>query len=87
MPSLGFCFSSRYPPSTWSNPKVAPAAALAVVLILYMLDSALNAMVCPVFLVAAGGIAGLVQKAPEANKTTSLRPSANKRSLAQQRPG
>jgi hypothetical protein len=87
VPSLGFCFSSRYPPSTWSNPKVAPAAALAVVLILYMLDSALNAMVCPVFLVAAGGIAGLVQKAPEANKTTSIRPLVNKRPLAQQRSG
>lgn len=87
VPSLGFCFSSRYPPSTWSNPKVAPAAALAVVLILYMLDSALNAMICPVFLVAAGGIAGLVQKAPEANRTTSLRPVANRRPLVQQRPG
>lgn len=87
VPSLGFCFSSRYPPSTWSNPKVAPAAALAVVLILYMLDSALNAMVCPVFLVAAGGIAGLVQKAPEANRTTSIRPLVNKRPLAQQRSG
>lgn len=87
VPSLGFCFSSRYPPSTWANPKVAPAAALAVILILYMLDSALNAMVCPVFLVAAGGIAGLAQKAPEANKTTSLRPLPNKRPLAQQRSG
>lgn len=87
VPSLGFCFSSRYPPSTWSNPKVAPAAALAMLLILYMLDSALNAMTCPVFMVAAGGIAGLVEKAPEANKRTSIRPTTNKRPLAQQRQG
>ena len=86
VPSLGFCFS-RYPPNTWSHPKVAPAAALAMVLILYMLDSALNAMVCPVFLVAAGGIAGLVQQEPEVKKTASIRPSANKRPLVQQRPG
>lgn len=58
-----------------------------MLLILYMLDSALNAMVCPVFMVAAGGIAGLVEKAPEANRTTSIRPTTNKRPLVQQRQG
>jgi hypothetical protein len=84
VPSLGFCYS-RYPPSSWSNPKVAPVAALAMVLILYMLDSALNAMVCPVFLVASGGIAGLVHKEPESKKVSSVRSSGVKRSLVQQR--
>jgi hypothetical protein len=84
VPSLGFCFS-RYPPSTWSNPKVAPVAALSLVLILYMLDSVLNAMVCPVFMLASGGISGLVMKEPETNKVTSVRSSVARRSLVQQR--
>ncbi len=84
VPSFGFCFS-RYPPSTWSNPKVAPVAALSLVLILYMLDSVLNAMVCPVFMLASGGISGLVMKEPETNKVTSVRSSVARRSLVQQR--
>src|SRR5919199_1021173 len=84
VPSLAFCFS-RYPPSSWSNPKVAPVAALSLVLILYMLDSALNAMTCPVFLLAGGGISGLVMKEPETHKVTSVRSSLARRSLVQQR--
>lgn len=84
VPSLGFCYS-RYPPSSWSNPKIAPVAALSMVLILYMLDSALNAMVCPVFLVASGGIVGLVQKEPEPKKITNVRSSGVKRPLIQQK--
>ena len=82
--TLGFCFS-RYSPSTWSNPKVAPAAALALVLILYMLDSALNAMVCPVFMLASGGISGLVMQEPQTSKATSDRSSIPQRSLVQRR--
>lgn len=82
--TLGFCFS-RYSPSTWSNPKVAPAAALALILILYMLDSALNALVCPVFMVASGGISGLVMQEPQTSKATSDRLSIPQRSLVQRR--
>jgi hypothetical protein len=50
-------FIVRYPARTWSNPNVAPAAALAVCIVLYMLDCLLNAMVNPIFMLAAGGLA------------------------------
>lgn len=83
VPSLGFCFS-RFRPNSWSNPKIAPAAALAMLLILYMLDSALNAMTCPVFILASGGLAGLVMKEPEPNKVIRTQPSTSRRSLEQQ---
>ena len=64
-------FVHRYPARTWSNPKVAPAAALAVVLVMYMVDSSLNAMISGVFPLACGGISGLVQKAPETKNVKS----------------
>jgi hypothetical protein len=84
LPSLGFVFL-RYPPSTWSNRKVAPAVGLALILVLYMLDSVLNAMTCPVFMLANGGLAGLVLKEPETNKAKSDRAALPRRALAQQR--
>ncbi len=84
LPSLGFVFL-RYPPSTWSNRKVAPAVGLALILVLYLLDSILNAMTCPVFMVASGGLAGLVLKQPETNRAKSVRAAPPRRTLAQQR--
>lgn len=48
-----------YPASRWGSPEIAPAAALAVLLILYMVDNLLNAMINPIFMLAAGGLAGL----------------------------
>jgi len=57
-PSIGFLI--RYPARLWRNPNVAPAAALAVCIVLYMLDCVLNAMVNPIFMLAAGGLAGAV---------------------------
>jgi len=84
LPSLGFVFL-RYPPSTWSNRKVAPAVGLALILVLYMLDSVLNAMTCPVFMLANGGLAGLVMKEPETIKANSDRAALPRRALAQQR--
>ena len=53
-------FIQRYPARLWKNPKVAPAAAMAVLLALYMLDCVLNAMINPIYTLACGGIAGLV---------------------------
>lgn len=84
LPSLAFCFL-RYPPSTWSNRKVAPAVGLALVLVLYMLDSVLNAMICPVFMLANGGLAGLVLKEPENIKAKSDRAALPQRALAEHR--
>jgi len=84
LPSLTLGFL-RYPPSTWSNPKVAPVVGLALIVVLYMVDSSLNDMTCPPFILANGGLAGLVLKEPETNKVNSVRATRPRRSLAQQR--
>lgn len=57
LPSVVFII--RYPAKLWKNPHVAPAAGLAVCIVLYMLDCILNAMVNPIFMLAAGGLAGI----------------------------
>lgn len=49
----------RYPARTWGKPEVAPAGALAVILVLYAYDCTLNAMISPVFTLLSGGMAGL----------------------------
>jgi hypothetical protein len=59
LPVLSF-YMLRYSARSWSHPKVAPAAALSVVLALYMLDSVLNAMFNPVFIFLSGGLSGIV---------------------------
>ncbi len=48
----------RIPVRLWAHPKAAPAAALAITLILYMVDNLLNAMTNPVFMLMAGALAG-----------------------------
>jgi hypothetical protein len=57
LPSL--LFVRRYPLATWNMPLVAPAAALALFVPLYMIDNLLNAMINPVYFVAAGALTGL----------------------------
>ena len=49
-----------FPAITWSNHKVAPAAVLTVIVTLYMLDCLLNNHPNPIFILATGGISGLV---------------------------
>ena len=57
-------FMQRHSAKLWSNRKVAPAAVLAVLITLYMLDCLLNAMVNPIYALACGGIAGFVIREP-----------------------
>jgi hypothetical protein len=52
-------FLIAHPPRLWFNPALAPAAAAALVLIMYMNDNLFNAFYNPVYLLAAGGLAGL----------------------------
>jgi hypothetical protein len=52
-------FLRRYPARLWAQPRWAPAAVLMVVLCLYAVDNLLNAMVNPVYMLAAGGLVGL----------------------------
>jgi len=62
-----FVFMQRHSANLWSNRKVAPAAVLAVLIALYMLDCLLNAMVNPIYVLACGGIAGYVIREPARN--------------------
>lgn len=49
----------RIPARHWSAGWYAAPAALAVLLLLYSIDNLLNAMVNPIFMIAAGGLSGL----------------------------
>jgi len=53
-------FVLRYPAHLWFTNKVAPAAVIAVLIVLYTIDCLVNAMLNPVYIVACGGLAGLV---------------------------
>lgn len=50
----------RYPARLWTHPKVAPVVAIALMVVLYMLDCVMNAMLNPIYILAVGGIVGLV---------------------------
>ncbi len=52
-----FAFVLRAPRAFLRMPHVAGAAALVMVLLLYAMDNLLNAMVNPIYLLAAGGLA------------------------------
>jgi O-antigen ligase len=56
-------FLRRWKPRLWAQGIVGPAAGLAVVLVLFMCDNLMNAMFNPMYLLAAGGLAGLATPA------------------------
>jgi hypothetical protein len=49
-----------HPSRLWSQPVLAPAAAGAVVLVVFMIDCLSNAMYNPVYVLLAGGLSGAV---------------------------
>lgn len=57
-----FLFVQRLPPSLWVHPAISPALVLSLVLVLWMIDNTLNAMINPIFLVIAGGVNGLFSR-------------------------
>lgn len=65
-------FAALHPAEAWSARAVAPAAALAVVLALWSIDSLMNAMVLPVYLLIAGALAGL---SPDGEQTQERAPA------------
>ncbi|MEG4110575.1 MULTISPECIES: O-antigen ligase domain-containing protein [unclassified Microcoleus] len=75
----------KYPARTWSNPKVAPAATLGIALTMYVFDCVLNAMTNPIFALIAGGISGLVLKAPESLKAKKTSSPPRRQSLVHQK--
>jgi tetratricopeptide (TPR) repeat protein len=48
----------RFPVATWSDPRVGPAVALGMVLVLMMVDYLSNAMINPVYSLVIGGLVG-----------------------------
>ncbi len=66
-PSLAFAW--RTPGCQWRTPELAGAAALSIVLLLYAIDSLLNAMVNPIYALTAGGLLSLVFGAAKPDKT------------------
>ena len=68
LPIIIFCFSG-YPVKTWFDPKVAPAAVLAVTLLLFIFDCLLNDMFSPIFPLITGGLSGLVFSEQSKRKT------------------
>jgi hypothetical protein len=58
-------FWLRIPASAWSRPELASAVAIAMALMMYAADCLLNAMINPIYVLAAGGLAGLVLHGPE----------------------
>jgi len=68
----------RFPIRYWSHAQVAPAAAMSIILVIYMIDNLLNAMVNPVFMLIAGALAGLQLPATRSQllrRTNSANPS------------
>lgn len=57
-------FLWKLPVAAWWHPTTAPAAALTMVLLLFMADSLFNAMINPIFILAAGGLAGWLAPLP-----------------------
>lgn len=55
-------FMFYYPARTWSHPKIAPVAAIVLVIVSYMIDNLLNAITMPVFVLGVGGLSGLIAK-------------------------
>jgi hypothetical protein len=54
----------RLPVSTWSTPEMAPGVALSLVLTLFLIDSLFNAMVSPLYTLAAGAVTGWIVRMP-----------------------
>lgn len=55
----GLIIISRCPMKLWDHPMAASATALAVLLVLQMIDNLLNAMLNPVFILALGGVCAI----------------------------
>lgn len=68
-------FVLRYPARSWSKREVAPVAVVTMIVVLYMLDCVLNAMINPIFILASGGISGLAMKERETRKVMRIRSS------------
>ena len=70
LPILGFV--RRFQGRAWSSPGASMAGAWSVVIAIYLIDSLTNAMLNPIFLLAAGGLIGAMP--PEAPAPRRVEP-------------
>ncbi len=63
LPVLIFIY--KYPVWLWKQRNIAPMAAMSIILVLYMYDFLLNAMVNPMFMLTAGGLMGTFANLPQ----------------------
>ena len=68
----------RYRLMYWSAPAFAPAVALSVVLVIFMIDSLANAMISPIFVLCAGSISGLTVVQYRAPKAVAVTPQRSR---------
>ena len=78
-------FTWLYPPRRWSEPGLAPAAVIAVLLCIVMIDGLLNDMVNAVFILGAGALAGLTSR--KVAPTAGAPPATIQRAEAGSAPG
>lgn len=57
-------FLRRFPVAIWAHPSVAPAAVIAVLVVLYMIDNLFNDMKNPIYLVATGALVSVTALRP-----------------------
>jgi tetratricopeptide (TPR) repeat protein len=65
-------FAIRYPPRKWNAPGLAPAAVLAVILALYMIDNLSNSMTNLIYITAAGALLGAMSNLGEADHSSEV---------------
>lgn len=73
-------FIARFRPRTWRDPALAAAATLSISLALYSIDSLVNDMINPIFVLIAGGLNALVvlseARVPRAREAVEVAVSA-----------
>jgi hypothetical protein len=68
-------FARRYPVRYWIDPRLAPAAVAAVLVVLYMIDNLFNSMFNPVYVMSAGGLVTIASPMPRPSVRPARRPS------------
>jgi len=83
-------FTWLHPQRMWAHPAFAPMAAIAVILVIVMIDDLSNAMSNPIFILASGALASVsgcrLPTAGEARSEETARPAAATRRLGQRPP-
>ena len=68
----------RIPARYWSTRAAGPPAALAMLLMLYSIDNLFNAMLNPIYLLAAGGLSGFYLMAPQLQRQMARSRASNR---------